>query len=71
MHNSHFTVYAVDVPTLGLTGDFGAAEALAAMERHVLAQSSWSGSYATAYNLVRMAKLMAIQQGDIPSTQVA
>ena len=26
---------------------------------------------ATAYNLVRMAKLMAIQQGDIPSTQAA
>ena len=45
VHGYRFTVYALDVPTLGLSGDFGAPTALAAMEGHVLAQASWSGTY--------------------------
>ncbi len=45
-HNYHFTVYALDVSTLGLSGEFGAQEALAALEERVLAQASWSGTYA-------------------------
>ena len=40
-----FTLYALDVPTLGLSGSFGGPEALAAMEGHVLAESSWTGTY--------------------------
>ena len=36
VHVYHFTVYALDAPTLGLSGAFGAPEALAAMQGHVL-----------------------------------
>ena len=46
VHNYHFTVYALDVPTLGMSVAFGAADALAAMEGRVLDQASWSGTYA-------------------------
>ncbi len=45
MHHYHFTVYALDVPSLGLTGTFGAPEALAAMAGHVLAKGEWIGTY--------------------------
>lgn len=46
VHHYHFTVYALDTPSLGLSGDFGGADALAAMEGHVLAQAAWVGTYA-------------------------
>ncbi len=45
MHHYHFTVYALDVATLGLSGTFGGPEALKAMEGHVLAQGVWVGTY--------------------------
>ena len=45
IHHYHFTVYALDVPTLGLKGNFGGPEALAAMEGHVLAKGVWTGTY--------------------------
>lgn len=45
VHRYHFTLYALDVPSLGLSGDFGGAEALAAMEGHVLASARWTGTY--------------------------
>ena len=45
LHHYHFTIYAVDVPSLGLTGIFGGADALAAMEGHVLAKGVWVGTY--------------------------
>jgi Raf kinase inhibitor-like YbhB/YbcL family protein len=45
LHHYHFTVYALDVPTLGLAGRFGGPEALAAMEGHVLAKDAWVGTY--------------------------
>ena len=45
LHHYRFTLYALDVPTLGLSGSFGGPEALAAMEGHVLAESSWTGTY--------------------------
>jgi len=38
VHHYHFTVYALDVARLGLSGNFNAAQALAAMQGHVLAQ---------------------------------
>lgn len=44
-HHYHFTVYALDVPSLGLAGRFGAPEALQAMQGHVLAEGSWVGTY--------------------------
>ena len=45
VHRYVFTVYALDVETLGLSGTFGRDEALAAMEGHVLAEGSWTGTY--------------------------
>lgn len=45
VHHYHFTVYALDVPTLGLSGRFGGPEALKAMEGHVLAKGTWVGTY--------------------------
>jgi Raf kinase inhibitor-like YbhB/YbcL family protein len=37
LHHYHFTVYAFDVPHLGVAGNFNATQALAAMQGHVLA----------------------------------
>ncbi|MDG1417914.1 MAG: YbhB/YbcL family Raf kinase inhibitor-like protein [Maricaulis sp.] len=45
MHHYHFTVYALDVETFDLDGAFTGAEALAAMEGHVLDQASQIGTY--------------------------
>jgi hypothetical protein len=45
LHHYHFTVYALDVASLGLGDKFGAPEALAAMAGHVLAQGAWVGTY--------------------------
>ena len=45
LHHYRFTLYSLDVPTLGLSGAFGGPEALAAMEGHVIAQSTWTGTY--------------------------
>jgi Raf kinase inhibitor-like YbhB/YbcL family protein len=45
VHHYHFTVYALDVPTLGLTDAFGGEDAKAAMAPHTLACASWVGTY--------------------------
>jgi len=45
VHHYVFTVYALDVESLGLTGDFGAAEAMAAMDGHELGRASVTGTY--------------------------
>lgn len=45
LHHYVFTVYALDVERLGLSGAFGGKDALAAMDGHILAQGSYSGSY--------------------------
>ncbi|MCG8490534.1 MAG: YbhB/YbcL family Raf kinase inhibitor-like protein [Sneathiellales bacterium] len=45
VHHYHFTVYALDVETLGLSGNFGGPELLAAMEGHILAKGSHVGTY--------------------------
>ena len=47
MHEYVFTVYALDIETLGLTGVFAGADALSAMEGHVLA----SGRVVAEYTL--------------------
>ncbi|NIP59058.1 MAG: YbhB/YbcL family Raf kinase inhibitor-like protein [Gemmatimonadetes bacterium] len=46
IHRYHFRVYALDVNRLHLTGDFGGAEALEAMEGHVLETAEIVGTYA-------------------------
>ena len=45
MHHYVFTVYALDVETLGLSGKFGGSEALQAMDGHILAQGQCVGEY--------------------------
>jgi Raf kinase inhibitor-like YbhB/YbcL family protein len=45
LHHYHFTIYALDVASVGLSGSFGGAEALAAIRGHILAQATWSGTY--------------------------
>lgn len=45
VHRYVFTVYALDVESLGLKGPFTAQDALTAMEGHILAQDSWTGTY--------------------------
>lgn len=47
MHEYVFTVYALDIETLGLTGVFAGADALSALEGHVLA----SGQVVAEYTL--------------------
>lgn len=45
VHRYVFTVYALDVETLGLSGLFGLNDVRAAMEGHVLDSASWTGTY--------------------------
>ena len=44
-HHYVFTLYALDVPRLAVSGIFGGPEALAAMKGHVLAQAAVTGRY--------------------------
>lgn len=45
LHHYHFTVYALDVERLGLSGNFNGQQARAAMQGHILAEASWVGTY--------------------------
>ena len=45
LHHYHFSIVALDVPTLGLSGRFTAADARAAMEGHVLGEADLVGTY--------------------------
>lgn len=45
VHHYRFTAYALDVETLGLSGRFDGAAALAAIESHVLAEAVLVGTY--------------------------
>lgn len=44
-HRYVFTVYAVDLATLPLTGKFGGPEVRAALQGHILASASLTGTY--------------------------
>ncbi len=44
-HNYILTLYALDVPSLGLSGAFSGADALAAMEGHVVGSARYAGKY--------------------------
>jgi uncharacterized protein (TIGR04168 family)/Raf kinase inhibitor-like YbhB/YbcL family protein len=46
LHHYAFTVYALDVPTLNLSGGFTLADARKAFEGHVLAEAKLTASYA-------------------------
>jgi Raf kinase inhibitor-like YbhB/YbcL family protein len=45
VHHYHFTVFALDVESLGLAGSFTGQQARDAMKGHVLDQASWVGIY--------------------------
>lgn len=45
MHGYRFTVYALDVETLGLSGPFTGADLRAAMKGHILAEASLTGCF--------------------------
>ncbi|MGB3836773.1 YbhB/YbcL family Raf kinase inhibitor-like protein [Castellaniella sp.] len=45
VHRYVFTVYALDVAELSLSGRFGGAEVLAAIQGHILDQASITGTY--------------------------
>lgn len=53
VHHYHFTVFALDVETLNLAGEFTGAQARAAMEGHVLAQASHVGTYSMNPAVIR------------------
>ncbi|HTU61231.1 MAG TPA: hypothetical protein VMF89_22405, partial [Polyangiales bacterium] len=46
LHHYTFTVYAVDVPSLNLSGGFALADAKKALQGHVLAEAKITVSYA-------------------------
>jgi Raf kinase inhibitor-like YbhB/YbcL family protein len=46
LHHYHFIVYALDTDRLDLRDGFGGADALAAMQGHILDRASWTGTYA-------------------------
>jgi hypothetical protein len=45
LHHYHFTLYALDIESLGLSGSFDAMTALEAMEGHVLDHAELVGTY--------------------------
>ena len=45
VHHYHFRVYALNVQSLGLSGDFGGADAVEALKGHVLDQAEIVGTY--------------------------
>jgi Raf kinase inhibitor-like YbhB/YbcL family protein len=57
VHNYHFAVYALNVPSLDLRGEFNGESAVAAMQGKVLAQGELVGAYSTnPANLGKMGK---------------
>lgn len=53
VHHYVFTVYALDVATLPLTGRFGGPEVRAAIQGHILGQASVTGEYSLNPLLVK------------------
>jgi phosphatidylethanolamine-binding protein (PEBP) family uncharacterized protein len=45
VHNYHFTIYALDVETLGLAGAFTGHDARSALAGHMLAEAEQTGTY--------------------------
>ncbi len=56
IHHYHFIVYALDVPSLGLTGNFGGADAQAAIAKHALAKGEVVGIYTQNPALLKKGK---------------
>ena len=45
LHHYHFTIYALDVERVELSGSFGGQQAREALEGHVLDKATWIGTY--------------------------
>ncbi len=45
LHHYHFTLYALDIASLGLSGPFTGTDAIKAMQNHILGQSGYMGTY--------------------------
>lgn len=56
LHHYHFRLYALDVPKLGLQGNFDGKAVMAAMEGHILAQSEWVGIYSLNPKVIKEVK---------------
>jgi Raf kinase inhibitor-like YbhB/YbcL family protein len=56
LHHYHFTVYALDTASLGLSGNFGGPAAMAAIAKHTLAKGEIVGTYTQNPALGRKAK---------------
>ncbi|MBI1776557.1 MAG: YbhB/YbcL family Raf kinase inhibitor-like protein [Proteobacteria bacterium] len=55
-HHYHFVVYALDVPNLNLSGNFGAAEVRKAVKGHVLGRGNFTAAYTQNPDVELMAK---------------
>jgi Raf kinase inhibitor-like YbhB/YbcL family protein len=56
LHHYHFRVYALDVPSLALTENFGPKEAEAAIRMHMLARGELVGTFTQNPDLMKPAK---------------
>jgi phosphatidylethanolamine-binding protein (PEBP) family uncharacterized protein len=45
VHHYHFVVYALDIPSTGLSGEFGLDDLRRAIDGHVLAEAEYMGTY--------------------------
>lgn len=53
LHHYHFTLYAVDRPETPVSGRFTAAEALAAIDGHIVGEATLTGTYTLNPDLAR------------------
>jgi Raf kinase inhibitor-like YbhB/YbcL family protein len=56
LHHYHFIVYAIDVPSLGLSGNFTGKDAQAAIAKHTLAKGEVVGTYTQNPELMKNTK---------------
>jgi Raf kinase inhibitor-like YbhB/YbcL family protein len=56
LHHYHFIVYAIDVPSLGLRGNFTGKDAQAAIAKHTLAKGEVVGTYTQNPELMKKTK---------------
>lgn len=56
LHHYHFIVYAIDVPSLGLSGNFTGKDAQAAIAKHTLAKGEVVGTYTQNPELMKKTK---------------
>jgi hypothetical protein len=56
LHHYHFIVYAIDVPSLGLSGNFTGKDAQAATAKHTLAKGEVVGTYTQNPELMKKTK---------------